>query len=243
MKKIISVLFMLILVSGSFVFSQEILTASDYFKSVSEYYGTINDYEANVKISVGSLEMEGSVSFKKPNLLRINFTDPQDQVYLFTGDTLTIYLPGLDSAMIQGLEKNTDPSATGANLATPQGLYLMSRYYYISYESGQTPVPFEEGSDELVVNLILTRRNVSEGFKQIKLSISADTKLIRCVEAIRATNDEVVKMDFTSYTINQGIPAERFIYDYPSSANSYNNFLFSEWELNNGKFWKNLKKC
>ena len=122
-------------------------------------------------------------------------------------------------------------------------MYLMSRYYYISYESGQTPVPFEEGSDELVVNLILTRRNVSEGFKQIKLSISADTKLIRCVEAIRATNDEVVKMDFTSYTINQGIPAERFIYDYPSSANSYNNFLFSEWELNNGKFWKNLKKC
>ena len=78
MKKIISILFMLILVSGSFVFSQEILTASDYFKSVSEYYGTINDYEANVKISVGSLEMEGSVSFKKPNLLRINKLDLED---------------------------------------------------------------------------------------------------------------------------------------------------------------------
>jgi outer membrane lipoprotein-sorting protein len=228
MKKIISILSMLILFTSGVLFAQTILTASDYFKSVSEYYGTINDYTADVTIVANKQEMEGFVSFKKPNLLRIDFTSPQDQVIVFTGETLTIYLPNLDSAMIQGLEKNTDPSATGANLATPQGLYLMSRYYYVSYETGQTPVPFEEGSDELVVNLILTRRNVSEGFKQIKLSISADTKLIRCVEGIRATNDEVVKMDFTSYTINQGIPAERFIYDYPSSANSYNNFLFSE---------------
>jgi len=228
MKKIISILLFFVVFASGFLFAQTILTASEYFKSVSEYYGTINDYTANVKIAANKQEMEGFVSFKKPNLLRIDFTSPQDQVICFTGDTLTIYLPTLDSAMVQGLEKNTDPSASGANLATPQGLYLMSRYYYVSYESGQTPVPYEEGSDEMVINLILSRKNVSEGFKQIKLSISADTQLIRCVEAIQATTDEVFKFEFDSYTINQGIPAERFIYDYPSSANSYNNFLFSE---------------
>lgn len=228
MKKNIIILCLLILISSGFLFAQTILTASDYFKSISEFYGTINDYTADVKILANKQEMKGSVSFKKPNLLRIDFTDPQDQVILFTGDKLLIYLPLLDSAMIQGLETNTDPSASGANLATPQGLYLMSRYYYVSYETGQTPVPYEEGSDEMVVNLLLSRKNVSEGFKQIKLSISADSKLIRCVEATYAMTEEVFKFEFENYSINQGIPAERFIYDYPSSANSYNNFLFSE---------------
>ena len=228
MKKIISIISLLCFVCVGLTFAQNILTASDYFQSVSEFYGTITDYEADVYIFANNQEMEGRVSFKKPNLLRIDFSKPEDQVIVFNGETLTIYLSNLDSAMIQGLEKNTDPSASGANLATPQGLYLMSRYYYVSYESGQTPVPYEEGSDEMVVNLILSRKNISEGFKQIKLSISADTKLIRCVEAIRATTNEVFKFEFDSYTINQGIPAERFLYDSPSSANSYNNFLFSE---------------
>lgn len=228
MKKNILIFVLLILINFCFVFGQEIMTASDYFKSISEYYGTINDYEADVNFLLGKEEMKGVVSFKKPNLLRISFSDPKDQVYIFSGDTLTIYLSTLDAAMVQVIEKNEDSTASGANLATPQGLYLMSRYYYVSYETGQTPVPYEEGSDEMVVKLILSRRNVSEGFKQIKLSISADTKLIRCVEAIRATNDEVLKIEFESYTLNKGIPAERFIYDYPSSANSYYNFLFSE---------------
>ena len=80
----------------------------------------------------------------------------------------------------------------------------------------------------MVVKLILSRKNLSEGFKTIKLAISADTKLIRSVEAVQATTDEVFLFEFDSYTINHGIPAERFVYDYPSSANSYYNFLFSE---------------
>jgi outer membrane lipoprotein-sorting protein len=228
MKKIISILSMLILFTSGVLFAQTILTASDYFKSVSEFYGTINDYTADVTIVANKQEMEGFVSFKKPNLLRIDFTSPQDQVIVFTGENLTIYLPTHDSAMVQALEQNTDPSATGANLATPQGLYLLSRYYYVSYEIGQAPVPYEEGSDEMVIKLILSRKNLSEGFKTIKLAISADTKLIRSVEAVQAATDEVFLFEFDSYTINQGIPAERFVYDYPSSANSYYNFLFSE---------------
>jgi outer membrane lipoprotein-sorting protein len=78
MKKIISILLMLILFTSGVLFAQTILTASDYFKSVSEFYGTINDYTADVKILANKQEMKGSVSFKKPNLLRIDFTDPQD---------------------------------------------------------------------------------------------------------------------------------------------------------------------
>lgn len=226
MKKIVCII-LAIFIMGC-VGAQEILTASNYFKSVSEYYGTLKDYEADVAISAGKEKMTGTVSYKKPNLLRIDFTDPESQVIVFNGDMLTIYLPGSDAAMIQSLEKNTDPGMSGASLATPQGLYLLSRYYYVSYETSQAPVPLEEGSDEMVVKLILSRKTAAEGFKRIDIAISKDTKLIRKIEAVQASNNEHFVFDFFTYRLNQNIPDERFIYDAPSSANNYNNFLFTE---------------
>lgn len=226
MKKLI--LCLLILCSTSFIFAQTILTASSYFQTVSDYYSTIKDYEAELVITDKTQTMTGHLSFKRPNLLRIDFSTPKTQVISFNGEILTIYLPGPDAALQQTVEKSNEASVSGTNLATPQGLYLLSRYYYVSYETSQTPVPFEEGSDEMVVNLLFTSKTASEGFKQIKISVSADTKLIRKVTATQAATNDIFDFEFYSYTINNDIPDERFIYDAPGSANVYSNFVFGE---------------
>lgn len=206
-------------------YSQSITTASAYFKTVSEYYATLKDYEANVEIIADKQQMAGKVSYKRPDLLRIDFTNPQDQVIVFNGDMLTVYLPGSSAVLQQSVQ--SDGATGGASLATPQGLALMSRYYVIAYEIGQVPVPLEDGSDEKVVKLILTRRNSSESFRYIKLAIDAETKLIRRVEA-STTKAETFVFDFLDYSLNQDITDQRFIYDPPSSANNFNNFLFTE---------------
>ena len=169
--------------------------------------------------------MEGHVSFKRPNLLRIDFSKPSDQVICFNGDMLTIYLPGSSAILNQSVESSGTGSA--ANLATPQGLALMSRYYSVAYESGQEPVGLEDGSTELVVKLVLSRRNTSEAFRYINVAIQPDTKLIRRIEAITPQNEKF-QFDFSNYSINKGISDQRFIYDPPTSANNYNNFLFTE---------------
>lgn len=207
------------------VFAQGITTASAYFKSVSDYYATLKDYEAEIEIKADKEVMAGQVSFKRPNLLRIDFSNPQDQVIVFNGDTLTIYLPGQAAVLQQSV--GSDSTAGGASIATPQGLALLSRYYVVAYETGQDPVPFANGSDEMVMKLILTRRSTSEAFRYIKLDITAATKLIRRVEAC-TTKGEVFVFDFLEYKVNKDITDQRFIYDPPSSANSFNNFLFSE---------------
>ena len=213
-----------VFLSGALLFSQSILTANAFFQSVSEQYGTIKDYEADIVITAGKSTMTGKVSFKRPEMLRIDFSNPPDQVILFNGDDLKIYLP--DASAI--LEQTTSgSSAGGANLATPQGLNLMSRYYSIAYETGQDAVPLEEGSDEMVVNLMLYRRSSSEAFRQIKLSINPQTKMIRRVVAVTPQSETFI-FDFSNYNLNSGISEQRFIYDPPSSANNYNNFLFSE---------------
>ena len=121
----------------------------------------------------------------------------------------------------------TNSGAGGASLATPQGLSLMSRYYSVAYEKGQDPEPQEEGSDEKVIKLILSRRNSSEAFRYIKLAVNPDSKLIRRVEAVTPRGESFI-FHFYNYALNQNIPDMRFVYDAPSSANNYNNFLFSE---------------
>lgn len=224
MKKVIALSAVTFLFCSA-VFCQQILTAGAFFQSISEFYGTIKDYEAQLSITTGKQEMKGKVSFKRSNLLRIDFSKPDEQVICFNGDLLTIYLPGSRAILNQTV--SSSGSSGGANLATPQGLTLMSRYYSIAYETGQQAVPLDETSSEMVVTLILTRKNISEGFRTIRLSVNPDTKLIRRMEA-NSVDDGVFVFDFKNYALNQGIPDTRFIYDAPSSANNYNNFLYTE---------------
>ncbi len=221
MKKAFSVL-LLAAVFFAPAFSQSILTASEFFKSVSDHYGKIQDYEADTQIIVGNGGvMKGKASFKRPEMLRIDFSQPNGQTILFNGETLVIYLPGSSAILQQTV------SGSGAAAATPEGLSLMRRYYTVAYESGQTPVPLEEGSEEMVVNLILRRRSASEAFSKMLLSVDPDSLLIRRIVATTPADLDYV-FYFSGYSLNTGMSDQRFIYDPPSSANNYNNFLFSE---------------
>ena len=112
-------------------------------------------------------------------------------------------------------------------MATAQGLQILRRGYIPTFVSGPEPVALDERERELVVKLRLTRRLSSEGFREIILSISPETSLIRRIEG-RTIADALVRFDFTEIKINLGIPELRFLYDSPASANLYNNFLFRD---------------
>ena len=208
------------------LFAQNITTASAYFKTISEYYGTIKDYEVDFEIKIEKAESAGKLSFKAPNLVRMDYTNPPEQVICFNGDILTIYIKEPAEAVLQQ-QVSPDNTNNAATLSTPQGLSLMSRYYTVAYETGQNPEPLEEGSDEMVVKLILTRKSASEAFRYIKLAINNDTKLIRRIEAVTPKGEEFV-FNFFDYELYQNLSEQRFVYDAPSSANNYNNFLFTE---------------
>ncbi|MDR2740039.1 MAG: outer membrane lipoprotein carrier protein LolA [Treponema sp.] len=213
-------------ITGLFrVSAQEIITAERYLEMVSECYGSIRDYEARIVVHSGSTEMFGNLSHLAPSFLRIDFTKPMEQVLAFNGEMLTVYLPEYRATLNQSITPSR--RNTGANLATAQGLILLRRNYIPSFVTGPEPVPLEAGSDEMVVNLRLSRRSISEGFREIILSIDPATRLIRRIFG-RTIAEVQVRFDFSDIKINQGIPEQRFIYDSPASANNYNNFLFSD---------------
>jgi outer membrane lipoprotein-sorting protein len=210
------------------LWSQEIVTADRYLERVSEHYAGVTDYEAKVAIRSGTSDMEGQLSFLNPSFLRIDFTRPAEQVIAFNGELLTVYLPEYRAVLNQEVTQRSS-AATGASLASAQGLSLLRRNYVPSFVTGPDPVPLEDGRTDMVVKLRLTRRTVSEGFREIILSVDPESLLIRRIEG-RTIADVLVRFDFTGIRTNLGIPEGRFIYDSPASANVYNNFLFRDSE-------------
>ena len=224
-------LFLLLLFGVIFSgFSQEIVTAERYLESVSERYGSIRDYEAQVVIRSDTTDMTGNLSFRDPNFLRIDFTSPAEQVLVFNGEVLTVYIPRLRALLNQAVTpmRRASTPGGGASLASAQGLQLLRRGYVPAFVSGPEPVPLDERNQIPVVKLRLTRRLASEGFREIILSIDPQTSLIRRIEGRTVVNNAMVRFDFANIRTNVGIPELRFIFDSPGSANMYNNFLFRE---------------
>ena len=209
------------------VFPQAIITADRFLETVSEHYASIRDYEAHVVIRSGATEMVGHLSYLDPHFLRIDFTRPAEQVMVFNGEVLTIFIPELRAVLNQVVTPARRTTAVGASMASAQGLQLLRRGYVPSFVTGPEPVPLYPGSREMVVQIRLTRRLVSEGFREIILSIDPNTLLIRRIEG-RTIADALVRFDFTNVRTNLGIPQQRFLYDSPPTANMFNNFLFRD---------------
>jgi len=212
------------LVLAAVVGAQEIVTAEQFFAKVSDKYAGVEDYEASIAISNAGQPMTGKLYFKSPSLLRIDFTQPPEQVIVFDGDRLVVYIPQY-RAVLQQETGAAGLGAGAATLASREGLSMMKRNYTIAWESTPQASALDQSNPEKVYKLLLSRKTVSEGFKTIRVSVSESTLLIRRIEGWTVANERIA-FDFSSIRLNQNIPATRFIYDAPASANVYNNFLF-----------------
>ena len=204
------------------IYAQDILTAGQFFDTLSSSYGSIEDYEARISIVTDEASMEGILFYKSPNLLRINFSKPEEQVISVNNDVLTLHIPDQNVVMQQTLKRHSN--AALAAMASKQGLELLKKGYSIAYLKGPDPVPLDEGSEELVTKLKLVWRQTDEGYRQIEMSIGADG-MIRRMKGI-TVNYDTFQFDFTEIRINQSIPVSRFEYEAPPSAYVMNNFLF-----------------
>jgi len=202
-------------------FAQEILTADLFMRQLSARYSEIQDYEAELTVTSERKTMVGIVVYKAPTLMRVDFSEPAEQVIVYNGDMLTVYVPELRAKLTQQTgTTNTTATASG------EGLRMLTRSYSVVYESVPVPTPLPGAEDELVIRLVLSRLTVAEGFRTITLSVDAENMLIRRMDGETLAGD-LISYDYKNTRVNQGINDTRFLYDSPASANTYNNFLFS----------------
>lgn len=212
------------------IFSQEIITASEFFDLVSENYRQIEDYQAKIEINQENSIMSGTIFHRRPNLLLIEFEDPEEQVIVVDGETLVIYIPYLNVVMEQHLDplQQEEEEAGAFALATGQGLDLMKERYSVAYLDSQDAVPLDEDSQEMVRKLKLEWQTIDEGFRQLTVSVDEDL-FIRRIAGITSGFEEI-QLDFTEMVVNQNLPEGRFRYIIPPSANIISNFIFEPEE-------------
>ena len=232
--------------------AQELVTATVFFEDVARRYAAIQDYQANVVLArrrVGRVgddgaqagaarcgseqrevelsRMEGALSFKDPDLLRIDFTVPAGQVLVSDGAMLTIYMPAYDYVIEQRLTPGTPAAASlSPSLAASMGLRFLRANYGIAYEKGPDPVPLGDGSGQQVVRLLLERRVPEEAFETIEVAVG-DDRLIRCIVGEYRSGDRVA-IEFRAVRTDQSIPDARFQYEPPPDANVYRDLLLGE---------------
>ena len=200
---------------------EEIITAVDFFDRVSDRYSEIEDYQALLTIVQPDAIMSGTLYHKRPDMLLIEFDDPEDLIISADGVHLQIYIPYLNVVMDQPLRQHEVPSI---GLATNQGLELMKTQYSVAYLDSQDPVGLEEESDEMVKKLKLEWKDINEGFRELILSVDEEL-MIRRIDGITSSLEELT-LDFTDVVVNQGLPSRMFVYDSPPSANIIRNFIF-----------------
>ena len=222
-KSFISVI-CLIFISAA-AYSQDIMTATSYFDTISENYASVEDYQADIEIRRDDSIMRGLLFYKAPDMIRINFSEPEEQVLALDGELLSIYVPQYRVIMEQKIEKDTSV-AGGASIASREGLKLLKRNYSIAYLKSPEPVFLDEenSSSEKVVKLKLIWRSTDESFRQIDLSIDENGMIRRMIGYDEEYNE--IQFDFMNIIVNQNIPDARFKFDGPASANVYDNFLF-----------------
>ncbi|MBN2736976.1 MAG: outer membrane lipoprotein carrier protein LolA [Spirochaetales bacterium] len=222
LKKLFCFLFIF---TFSYAMAQEILTADDFLEQASAKYGTIEDYEAGISILQGETEMSGTIYYKNPHLIRIDFTQPPGQILTVDGENLLIYLPQHAVTLEQRLPRKS--SAAIASMARQQGLIYLINNYTVSYAVGPDKIPLDENhEDELVVKLRFIWRHSAEGYKELEISFDSN-HLIRRIKGITVQN-VLVQFDFENIRLNQNLPDQLFNEESPATAYVYKNFLFEE---------------
>ena len=213
---------LVLILAPTAVSGQQILTALEYFDTVGLNYAEIDDYIAAMTWTDETGSMNGTIYYKRPNLIRIDFESPEDQVLVSNGELFMVYVPAFNVVLQQEL-RDVPGGAPGA-LATPEGLAIMRRNFDLAYLEGPEPVPIEEDSELLVTQLRLDRKQVTEGFRQIVVSVD-ETGFIRRILGTKVDWEEV-QLDLDDIQINQNIPTARFDYPPEADASIYENFLF-----------------
>ncbi len=216
-----AVLAALVLAAGAAA-AQDIVTPAVFLERVSQKFGGIRDYQADVTISSeGEQEpMTGRLAYKSPNKLRIDFTRPREQVLASNGETLVVYVPRYSYVLEQKLQRRSE--AALALMASSRELSYLRTHYSAAYVVGPEPVPLEEGSREMVTKLKFQSLSL-DGFRRLEIAFDKNL-MIRRVAGSTGTREIV--MDIRNVRTNQGIPDARFDYRPPASANVYRNFLF-----------------
>ncbi|NIZ41165.1 outer-membrane lipoprotein carrier protein LolA [Entomospira entomophila] len=223
MSKKLLISMILLLSMNAIIIAQE--SADAFLQRVSDRYAKIEDYQSQVRIQRGDKAESGTLRYKSPNLMRLDYSVPAKQVLVVSANKVELFLPAYGVVMEQVL-----PASDVETLATiglsGNGLKLFRENYFVSYTNDGRVEALENGSSERVIKLSLKWRVNAEGFRTLEIAINPDTLLIRRITGVTSLFENI-RYDFTNISLNRGLSNTIFVYTAEEGQQTirYPNFL------------------
>lgn len=225
MKKIL--IFAFILFCGSLITAQEFefVTVSDVVKEVKNRFADVDSYSATFTIQStkgsSTVVQKGTVRSLKPNMLRVDFTSPENQKVVSDGERMWIYIPSLNVVAEQDLkeDKTTTFSAT-----SEVGLRRLFNKYHYKFASKEQPKLLEDGKKYYILDL--KQKESRSGYKTLTLWITEDYIITRAVG--ETSSGKNVEIEFNNIDMTTKLAKGMFKFEVPANARTIKNPMISE---------------
>lgn len=244
--RIIIIAILILIISINILNSQEeLVSAKALLERLSEIFKTnIRDLKAELKLIQGNVTWTGTMLFKNPQKVRIDFTDPERQVICSNGYELWVYIPYLNIVLHQNiLEKDRlkteeeDKANTNANpnpntnapeiitnpiLLNPVGLDRFINDYSIEYNETKGKIEYKDNTKVYQLKLIRWRSSRS-GFNVIYLLVQ-ENGVIRQVRGITANFKQII-LELDKVELNTNVSDLKFNYEPPAHTSTIDDFI------------------
>ena len=224
---------------------EELLSAKTLLERLSESFKTnVRDIKADIRLIQGDMVSTGILYFKNPQKIRIDFTDPANQVICSNGYELWVYIPYLNIVLHQDIlerermkddEDEKDEEKIKVNeetenpdiiinpiLLNPVGLDKFLTEYSIEYHETKEKINYKDGTKVYQLKLIRWR-STKHGFNVIYLIIQ-ENGIIRQVRGITA-NYKQITLELDKIELNNNISDLKFNYEPPAHTSTVDDFI------------------
>jgi outer membrane lipoprotein-sorting protein len=195
-----------------------IVSVNDIKSLMSESFENMEDYTAAIEWINGTVHYSGKISYKKANMILIEFEEPEDQVIVSNGTFLYIYIPYLKVVVQQSLGEASE----SALLTTTSVLGLTKLFdeYSFSFFDTSTPQPF---SNTQAYHLKLNQKRPRVGFKKMDIWVSETGFILQSNGT--SPNGIDVTLNFSNIRVNTELPDYIFDFEVPADAQIIRNII------------------
>ena len=226
----------ILLYSQSLLYSQDdLLSAKNMLENLSEKFkANVKDFKAEVKWTQGTEVQTGKLFFKNPQKLKIDFTEPANQVICTNGYELWVYIPLLSITLHQNILNKTKLKNEEGNVETvdspillnPVGFDKFLTEYSIEFNETKEKITYKDNTKVYQFKLIRWRTSKS-GFNSIILYVQ-DNGFIRQVKGTNAAYRQTI-LEIDKIETNTNISDLVFDYEPPAHSSTVEDFITNEF--------------
>lgn len=195
-----------------------IVSINDIKNTMSEKFESINDYTADFEWINGNVYYYGSIQYKKPDMILINFIEPQEQKIVSNGKTLYIYIPYLKVVVQQSLSEGIE--STILETTSEEGLAKLFEEYSFSFFDSSGLQPF---GNVMAYHLMLQQKKPQVGFKKMNIWVSQNGLILQSNG--NSPGGVNVSLSFSNIRLNTELPDYIFDFEVPVDAQIIRNLI------------------